>query len=332
LLLMVRATAEKLAALTADAARAAKVAARAARRYPAAVLGPDLVTPPADASADWSDTWQRTITTPSSGASAAATWLGHCSVLLRFAGMTILTDPVWSSRIGVRIGGRTIGIPRLHAPPIPLASLPPIDLILISHAHIDHLDRPTLLHLARPHTRVITARHTASLIPKGFARVDELHWDQTLDVGPLHLRAIRPNHWGARTAWDRHRGFNSYWLTDSAMPAPTAPAPRSILFAGDTAMTDAFDHLHADTPDLAIMGIGAYDPFERAHATPEQVWQMASAMRARRLMPVHFGTFRLSDEPPGDPMRRLLAAASASPQAPTILTPALAQIHMLAGS
>jgi L-ascorbate metabolism protein UlaG (beta-lactamase superfamily) len=328
LLLMVRATAEKLAALTADAARAAVVAARAARRYPAAVLGPGLAEPPPpDPSGQWMDAWHRTITAfpPSSTPPAAAAWLGHCSVLLRIAGMTILTDPVWSSRIGVRIGGRTIGIPRLHAPPIPLSSLPPIDLILISHAHIDHLDRPTLLHLASPQTRVITARHTASLIPRGFARVDELHWDQSLAIGPLHLRAIRPNHWGARTAWDRHRGFNSYLLTD-------VDAARSVLFAGDTALTDAFDHLHAETPDLAIMGIGAYDPFERAHATPEQVWQMASTMRARHLMPVHFGTFRLSDEPPGDPMRRLLAAAGAAPATPTILTPALAHIHTLAGS
>jgi L-ascorbate metabolism protein UlaG (beta-lactamase superfamily) len=94
-------------------------------------------------------------------------------------------------------------------------------------------------------------------------------------------------------------------------------------------MTGAYDHLGANGVDLAIMGIGAYDPWVRAHATPEQVWQMSAAMRARRVLPVHFGTFKLSDEPPDEPMARLLAAAGSDH--PRILGPALGHVHQLPG-
>lgn len=306
---MVRKAADKLAL-------AALVARRAAKRYPAQVLG-DASTEhhaallPSDI---WRQTWDATT-------GDAASWLGHCSVLLRLGGMTILTDPVWSKRIGVRIAGKTIGVSRLHAPPVDLAALPQIDLVLLSHAHFDHLDRPTLRSLARKDTRVITAENTFRLVPRGFGDIAELKWDAQLDLGPLKLRAIKPSHWGARTAWDRHRGFNSYLIEQSSA------LQRKVLFAGDTAMTEAFDHLrHAGGVDLAIMGIGAYDPWVKAHATPEQVWQMATTMDARRILPVHFGTFRLSDEPSGEPMQRLLAAAGGLDR---IVSPQLGAIHTL---
>ncbi|MBX9737701.1 MAG: MBL fold metallo-hydrolase [Phycisphaerales bacterium] len=234
---------------------------------------------------------------------AGVAWLGHCSTLLKIDGLTILTDPVLSLQVGLRLGLVTIG-PRRLLPVLPIADLPRIDLILISHAHFDHLDRPTLKRLADRGTRVITAGATARHIPSGFAKVDELRWGERTHIGPLSISALRPEHWGARMAWDRHRGFNSYLLESQS--------GQRVFFAGDTAMTDAFD-AHGPV-ELAIMGIGAYNPWEHFHATPEQALAMARAMNARMLLPVHHSTFKLSDEPLDEPMQRLLAAADGGPE------------------
>jgi L-ascorbate metabolism protein UlaG (beta-lactamase superfamily) len=231
----------------------------------------------------------------------ACAWLGHCTVLMKVGGQTVLTDPVLSERIGVRVLGRTVGVKRQRPVVLEAHELPPVDVVLLSHAHFDHLDVPTLHALAAGPARgarVITAKNTAGLVPRGFASVQELGWGARARVGGVEVEAHRPEHWGARTTWDRHRGFNSYVL---------GGAGRRVLFAGDTAMTRAFEGL--GPIDLAIMGIGAYDPWVHAHATPEQVWEMATGMGARRVLPVHFGTFKLGDEGEGEPMRRLLDAA-----------------------
>ncbi len=234
----------------------------------------------------------------------AASWLGHATVLLRLGGRWILTDPVFSARIGIPIGPVTLGLGR-HAPAIDPATLPRPDLILISHAHFDHLDVPSLKRLIHPETRVVTASGTGRLIPRGFAEVDELGWDRELRVDGLTLRAMQPRHWGARVTIDRRRGYNSYLLDSDA---------RRALFAGDTALTDRFKSL-AEEPrrtDLAIFGIGAYDPWIHNHASPEQVWEMFNQSGARRLMPMHHSTFKLSDEPREEPLQRLLLAAGST--------------------
>lgn len=232
-------------------------------------------------------------------AELGATWLGHGTVLLRLGGQTVLLDPVFSDRIGMRLGGRTLGLERLMPVPVGLAGLPAIDIILITHAHFDHLDVPTLQVLASPRTRVITARRTGALIPQGFGQVMELDWAQRVQIGTLHIEAIRPRHWGSRTAWDRGRGFNSYVLRD--------PDGRGVLLTGDTAMTDAFDKI-GDLA-LAAFGIGSYEPWRHAHATPEESWEMFMNAGAARLLPVHHSTFPLGDEPVDEPMQRLLAEA-----------------------
>lgn len=225
----------------------------------------------------------------------AASWLGHATALLRVGDLTVLTDPVLSGRIGPRVAGRTVGVHRLMRAPFGVP--PPIDVILISHAHFDHLDRPTLRRLLSPRTTVITARHTGRLIPGGFGDVIEIDWGQELTHRGVTFAALRPEHWGARAAWDRHRGYNAYLVKTSR---------QSALFAGDTAITDAFKGLK---PDLAVFGIGAYSPWRHMHATPEEVWDMFLASQARWLMPIHHSTFELSDEHMDEPMQRLLAAA-----------------------
>lgn len=242
----------------------------------------------------------------------AAMWLGHATVFVRLAGLNILVDPVFSDRIGVNMGGVTIGLPRLAPLAIDPEHLPPIDAILISHAHFDHLDRPTLQGLVSGRTTVITARRTRKLIPAGFARVVELDWEQDMVFKGVHIAAMRPAHWGARTAIDRRRGYNSYIIRE-------AKDRQGVLLAGDTAMTDAFESL--DDLTLAVLGIGSYEPWEHAHATPEQAWRMFAGSGAAHLLPVHHSTFELGDEPEGEPMRRLLAAAEGESHRVIIASP-----------
>ena len=241
------------------------------------------------------------------GKVSALTWLGHCSVLLKIGSTTVLTDPVFSDRIGVRLGPLTIGPSRVGDVLPHIEDLPAADLVLLSHAHFDHLDRPTLRRLIGRDTHIVTAKGTGRLVPRGFGSVQELAWDEELDVCGLNVKTVRPAHWGARTVWDRHRGFNSYILATSA--AAEQGERDRVLFAGDTAATKAFDGLGPF--EYGIFGIGAYHPWIDAHANPEQAYAMAKSAGVKTMVPVHHSTFRLSDEPMHEPLERLLAAAGA---------------------
>lgn len=236
-----------------------------------------------------------------------AAWLGHATVLLKIDGFTVLTDPVFSDRAGLSLGLLTLGIKRLVAPAVEMARLPKIDLVLLSHAHMDHFDIPSLRRLESRATRVVTARATSDLLrPARYARVDEIGWDETARVGPLAIRAFRVNHWGARMRTDNWRGYNAY----------TIEAGRwRLLFAGDTAETHTFREVRAARPfDLAIMPIGAYNPWIRYHCTPEQAWRMGNEAGAEHILPIHHQTFALSREPYGEPIARLLNAAGSRPE------------------
>lgn len=149
---------------------------------------------------------------------------------------------------------------------------------------------------------MITAAGTARLVPRGFGQVDELGWDREFIANGLQLRAIQPRHWGARMTVDAHRGYNAYVLDST---------DRRVLFAGDTALTERFRPLAKEPRpiDLAVFGIGAYDPWIHNHASPEQVWTMFRESGARHLLPMHHSTFKLSDEPREEPLTRLFAAA-----------------------
>ena len=227
-----------------------------------------------------------------------AAWIGHATVLLRIGGMNILTDPVFSARIGVGLGLATGGPRRFFAPAIGLSRLPPLDLILVSHAHFDHLDRPTLNRLPK-HVPVITSEHNSDLISDlGFASVTELRWGESRELGSLKITGQEVRHWGARTFLDDHRGFAAFLMEAGR---------RRVLFGGDTAWCDCFRDI--GRVDLAILSISAYDPYIAAHATPEQAWEMANQMRADAVMPMHHSTFRLSHEPMDEPMERMMRAA-----------------------
>ncbi len=228
----------------------------------------------------------------------SATWIGHATVLLKFGQVNVLTDPVFSKRIGMSVATRTFGLARLAPPSCKLDDLPPIDLVLLSHAHFDHFDKPTLQHIASDRTVVVTAERTRRLVPRGFAEVVELPWGETFAYKGVRVTALRPSHWGARTAVDQRRAYCSFVID--------APGGR-VFFAGDTAHTREFDIVKGI--DLAIFGIGAYEPWINVHASPEQVWDMFMRMGASRLLPMHHSTFELGREPLDEPIKRLRIAA-----------------------
>jgi L-ascorbate metabolism protein UlaG (beta-lactamase superfamily) len=239
-----------------------------------------------------------------------AAWLGHATVLINFFGIKILTDPVLFPQIGIRLPGVTLGLKRLTASALTVRDLPKIDIVLLSHAHFDHFDMHTLHSFDRS-TTVITAPQTSELLRwKRFRDVTELRWNERKSVttlaGEIDIVAFRVKHWGARTRRDTYRGYNGYILERNN---------RRILFGGDTALSDSFAELRAFGPiDLAILPIGAYDPWIHSHCTPEQAVQMANEAGAHFILPVHHQTFRLSSEDFHEPIERFQAALHETPE------------------
>ncbi|MGH7593802.1 MAG: MBL fold metallo-hydrolase [Gemmatimonadales bacterium] len=229
-------------------------------------------------------------------------WLGHATVLLRIFDTWVITDPVLGRRVGIAIGPAQIGVQRLTPPALRVRDLPPMDLVLLSHAHFDHLDRPTLRRLSR-NAVVITPPNLGDLLTR-FHDVRELRWGEATRVGDIDIEATPARHWGARLLRDQHRGWGGFLLTARG---------KRILFAGDTARTDLLQPLARGGPvDLAIMPIGAYDPWIANHCSPEEAWSMAMQLGAAAFAPIHHSTFRLSREPMTEPMARLREAAGAS--------------------
>jgi len=240
---------------------------------------------------------------PDTGLHAA--WLGHSTALIKVDGFTFVTDPVFGDWCGFNFGRVTLGIKRLTGPALNHPEqLPHIDMILLSHAHLDHFDKPTLRLLEDRGTTVVTAKGTRDLLRcRRYRSVHELGWGEETRVGPLTVRGIRVNHWGARVRTDAWRGYNGYLIETDR---------HRIVFGGDTALTDSFRTARSSKPvDLAIMPIGAYNPWIHVHCTPEQAWRMAEDCRSGFILPVHHQTFRLSSEPFHEPIERILDCAGA---------------------
>lgn len=282
-----------------DVAQARRIAPILWDRYAAERKRSVVPAPYAPHPAEW----------PDNGLHAA--WLGHSTVLFKIDGVTILTDPVLSTRIGLNFGPLTIGLKRLVEPALRTPQMPRPDVILLSHAHMDHFDLPTLRSLESHETRVVTASKTADLLrARCYGGVDELGWGDETRIGDVSIRAFEVNHWGARMRSDTFRGFNGYVIE--------TPHHR-VLFGGDTAMTATFRSLHsARRLDLAIMPIGAYNPWIRVHCTPEQALKMADDAGAEFILPVHHQTFQLSSEAVHEPIERLSAALGSAPHRLTL--------------
>ncbi len=250
---------------------------------------------------------------PSKWANDAVTGscLGHSTVLINFLGLTILTDPVFSNRVGIGRPPLVLGPKRYFRPALYPRDFEPPDLILLSHAHFDHFDVASLKKFPRS-TAIVTARDTADLLRVlRFRHIHEVDWEQTITLTlrgkSIRITGLEVAHWGARLMRDHHRGYNGYLLER---------AGRAICFGGDTAYTPAFSRLHdVRRPlDLMIMPIGAYNPWIRAHCNPEEAVLMAQQAGARTFVPIHHQTFKLSSEPMDEPAARLRAALAHQPE------------------
>jgi L-ascorbate metabolism protein UlaG (beta-lactamase superfamily) len=234
-------------------------------------------------------------------------WLGHATVLMNFYGVRILTDPVLFPRIGVDLGLASLGPLRLISCALSPDELPDLDLVLVSHAHFDHLDTPSL-GAVRGKPAVVMAVATSDLLPhRNYSSVTELRWNESTNIttrfGDVRVRAIEVKHWGARLQRDTHRGYTGFIVERDG---------RKLLIGGDTALTPAFRaHRRFGPFEAAIMPIGAYDPWIRNHCTPEQAVTMADAAGARLFLPVHHQSFQLSREPFHEPIERAQIALAA---------------------
>jgi len=232
-------------------------------------------------------------------------WIGHSTLLFNLYGTKILTDPILGHQVGIGLGLTTIGPKRHTGPALTAAEIGPVDLILLSHAHMDHVDMPSLRQLAGPHTDIITAAGTSRLFKRlKFGHVHELGGtDAHVHRSGVTVTAVPVRHWGNRFPWNKDYGYTGYVLEKRDV---------RLFFAGDTAYTDTFRALQAIGPiDIAFLPIGAYSPdhFQRSHCTPEQAWQMFEDCGARLFAPIHWDTFVLSYEPVDEPLQRLIHAA-----------------------
>lgn len=231
------------------------------------------------------------------------TWAGHASTILQMGGKTLLLDPVWSDSLPG-------GVRRITPPGVAWSGLPKVDAVLVSHNHYDHLDLPTLRRL--PADTPIFVPHGVGdwLRAKGFSAVTDLDWHQGAPLGGLTITLVPAHHWSRRGWRDANHTLWGGWVVEDA-------AGRKAYFAGDTGYGHFFGEIGRRHPgiDVAILPIGAYAPKRYnggAHMDPEQAVRAFQELGARVMVPVHWGTFRLSPEPVAEPMEWLQEAWAAA--------------------
>lgn len=234
---------------------------------------------------------------PGDGRSApdGLTWIGHASFLGSLGGGRFLVDPVFSERAG--------RLYRRHAAPaLRPADLPQLDALLVTHSHYDHLDRASVMALPRDVQVCVPLGLGTWFRRRGFSRVADLDWWDSVCCGPLRVTLVPARHWSRRRLWDTNRTLWGGFVVEAA--------GRSVYHAGDTAWFDGFAEIGRRFPGLlaAMLPVGSYDPawfMENYHLNPEQAGRAFLELGARRLVPMHWGTFRLADEPFAEPIERL---------------------------
>ena len=235
------------------------------------------------------------------------TWIGHATFLLQANGVNVLTDPHFSQRASpFNFAGPERGTP----PGIAIDELPPIDVVLISHNHYDHLDSDSIRTLARknPQTRFFCPLGLGGfLTSRGAKNVHELDWGESAEWQGERFVAEPCHHWSSRFPWDRNKTLWASWVWETA--------ERRFLFIGDTGYSQDFVALGEKYGgfDWAMIPIGAYEPrwfMKEAHINPAESLQIFSDIRAREAFASHWGTFQLTDEPMDEPPEKLRAAMS----------------------
>jgi L-ascorbate metabolism protein UlaG (beta-lactamase superfamily) len=239
-------------------------------------------------------------------------WLGHSSILINFYGTWILTDPALLERIGLYLFGSSIGPSRITPPALTVEQIPQPDIILLSHAHMDHMDYPTLKKITDRFPGkidVITAYLTADVIADlPWKSITVLDWKEEKVIDNLRIKAFEVEHFGWRYPWekDRSRGYfkdgrsyNAYLLEKNG---------KTILFGGDTRMTEKLNQINKKV-DIALMPIGAYNPWKHAHCNPEEALQMADEIGTKYFIPMHCKTFQQGNESFEEPINWLIKSS-----------------------
>ncbi len=241
---------------------------------------------------------------------ATVTWVGHSTLLVQMDHLTFLTDPIWSespSPISF------LGPRRFVKPGIAIDKLPPIDFVVVSHNHYDHLDLPTLVTLSErdPETRFFVPIGNGELLRNaGVQNVEEFDWGDSIELGELTIHCLPARHWSKRSLADERKALWSSWAMTGS--------DRRFFFSGDTGYFAGFAKIGKILGpfDLVAVPIGAYEPVQMmrdSHLNPEEAVRAALDLEADRAIAIHFGTFDLSDEPLDEPPLRFLEAAVASP-------------------
>lgn len=232
------------------------------------------------------------------------TFIGHSSFLLQIGGRSALIDPVFAKHLILLRRQRRAGV-RIN-------EMPAIDVVLLTHAHMDHLNIPSLRHVVRS-AQMLGKKAPDVIVPwgvedlvdgLGFSRVHGMKWWEKLEVRGLSVTLTPCKHWGARMFNDTHRGYGGYVVEGGG---------HSVYHSGDTAYFSGFaeigQRLH---PQIALLPIGAYfpDTYRMVHTSPEEAVRGFMETGAELMVPMHYGTFNLGREPMDEPPQRLMAEAA----------------------
>jgi L-ascorbate metabolism protein UlaG (beta-lactamase superfamily) len=234
------------------------------------------------------------------------TFIGHSSFFLQIGKHNVVIDPNFARWLFV--------LKRLRRPGLKLRDLPPMDVVLVTHAHFDHLHRQSLRAIARQTRRqtgtaptLVVPHHLFDLVSDlGYEQIVELEWWNTYRHGTLDITHVPSRHWGARIIKDSHRGYGGYVLRSGK---------HSVYHAGDTAYFNGFREIGRRlSPELALLPIGAYNPeqFRNVHTNPADATRAFVDLKSRWMVPMHYGSFRLSHEPIEEPLQLLERAALAA--------------------
>jgi L-ascorbate metabolism protein UlaG (beta-lactamase superfamily) len=227
------------------------------------------------------------------------TWIGHASFAMRLGGKLVATDPVFAERMGTRR--------RLAPPGVAPERLPPVDVVTVSHSHYDHMDVPSLRAIAARGTPlfVVPKDNAEVLRAAGIERVVELGWWESVEADGVRVTCVPAQHWSMRVPWDRNARLWGGFVYES---------DEGVAYhAGDTAMSEMMFRAiaeHFPRIDWAMIPVGAYDPpwfMSPQHIGPEDAGRAWEMLGARTLCAMHWGTYKLTDEPIGEPPERIRA-------------------------
>jgi L-ascorbate metabolism protein UlaG (beta-lactamase superfamily) len=231
---------------------------------------------------------------------ATVTWVGHATWLVQLAGVNMLLDPIWASSIGGVI-------PRLSAPGLAMDHLPRVDAVLVTHNHRDHMDAPTLRKLAMCGRAVVPMHLGVEMRRLGFGNVIELDWWQHTRVGAATITFVPSQHWSRRGLADTNDTLWGGFVMEGG--------GKRVYHSGDTAYFSGFLDIarRCGSPDVALLPIGAYEPewfMRKQHMNPEDALRAGLNMDAKQILAMHWGTYQLTDEWPGEPPLRFVDLAA----------------------